>query len=300
MTDASRRSLCRRTVAAACVAAGLTAVLAGFGFTSSNGLPQGHHPVPSTSAPATLLMSMPGMSTMDGLAADYDGYQMASGVATLPAGKITDYRFAITGSDGRAVTDFAVEQTQRMHFYAIRSDLTGFQHLHPALASNGTWTATLGALMPGTWRLYASFVPETGQGKGQEFVLSRTVNVPGRAVATAVPAPSPSATVDGYTVAVKGKLMANIASPLTVIINRDGRPVTNLQPYLDTYGHLTAFRQGDLAFAHLHPETKVDGDHGGPTLPFHAELSRSGNWRLFLQFQTSGIVHTAAITVHVS
>jgi len=54
-----------------------------------------------------------------------------------------------------------------------------------------------------------------------------------------------------------------------------------------------------MAFAHLHPETKVDGDHGGPTLPFHAELSRSGDWRLFLQFQTSGTVHTAALTVHV-
>jgi hypothetical protein len=200
----------------------------------------------------------------------------------------------------RLARNFAVEQTRRLHFYAIRSDLTGFQHLHPTLASDGSWTATLAALMPGTWRLYASFVPETGRGKGQEFVLGRTVNVPGRAVPTAVPAASPSATADGYTVAVKGKLMASKATPLTVIITRDGRPVTNLQPYLDTYSHLTAFHQGDLAFAHLHPETKVDGDHGGPTLPFHAELSRSGNWRLFLQFQTSGTVHTAVITVHVS
>ena len=24
-------------------------------------------------------------------------------------------------------------------------------------------------------------------------------------------------------------------------------------PYLDTYAHLTAFHEGDLAFAHLHP-----------------------------------------------
>jgi hypothetical protein len=315
--------LSRRTVAAVCAAVGLTVVLAAFSsFTTSNGLPPGghpmpsmsppgmppmtsmpagrHHPMPSMSASATPSMSsMPGMGAMDGLATEYNGYGMASGMAMLPAGKITDYRFTITGPNGMPITNFAVQQTQRLHFYAIRSDLTGFQHVHPTLGRDGTWTATLAALRPGTWQLYASFVPNTGPAKGQEFVLSRGVRVPGRAVATAVPAPSPSTTVDGYTVAVKGKLMANTAAPLMVTITKDGRPVTNLQPYLDTYAHLTAFHEGDLAFAHLHPETAVHGDHGGPALPFHAELSRAGNWRLFLQFQTSGVVHTAALTVHV-
>jgi len=205
-----------------------------------------------------------------------------------------------TGPAGKPVTSFAVEQTKRLHFYAIRSDLTDFQHVHPTLASNGTWTATLAALRPGTWRLYASFVPNTGPAIGQQIVLSRAISVPGRSVATTVPAPSPSTRVDGYTVTVIGHLMANKPSPLMVTITKEGRPVTDLQPYLDTYAHLTAFHEGDLAFAHLHPETKVDGDHGGPTLPFHVEMSRSGNWRLFLQFQTSGTVHTAAITVHAS
>jgi hypothetical protein len=199
------------------------------------------------------MSGMPGMGAMDGLAAEFNGYGMASATATLPAGKITDYRFTITGPDGKPVTRFAVEQTQRLHFYAIRSDLTGFQHVHPTLASDGTWTATLAALQPGTWRLYASFVPNAGPAKGQEFVLSRPVSVPGPAVATGVPAPSPSTTVDGYTVTVKGKLMASMASPLMVTITMDGRPVTNLQPYLDTYAYLTAFHEGDLAFAHLYP-----------------------------------------------
>src|SRR5215469_8109856 len=102
MTDLSRQSVRRRTVAATCAAAGLTVVLAAFGFTPSNGLPAGHHPMPSTSAPAMPPMSsmagghhppgpstsapppppmssMPGMATMDGLATEYNGYAMASG-----------------------------------------------------------------------------------------------------------------------------------------------------------------------------------------------------------------------------
>jgi len=302
MPDSTGHFSVSRTIAATCAAAGLAVVLAAFGFPAPNSPPPGHHhPMPSMSAPATPPMSgMPPMSTGDGLAAEYNGYKLTSGTAMLPAGKMTEYRFTITGPNGKPVTDFAIEQTMRLHFYAIRSDLTGFQHVHPTLASDGTWTATLGALRPGDWRLFASFVPNVGPAKGQDIVLSRTVTVPGRASATALPAPSPSTTVEGYVVTVKGHPTAGTASPLTVTITRDGKPVTNLQPYLDTYAHLTAFHAGDLAFAHLHPETTVHGDHGGPTLPFHAELPRSGNWRLFLQFRTGGILHTAAITMHVS
>ena len=73
--------------------------------------------------------------------------------------------------------------------------------------------------------------------------------------------------------------------------------VTDLQPYLGTYAHVTAMHQGDLAFAHLHPEGTVSGDHGGPTLNVHAQLPAPGNWRLFIQFQTGGVLHTAPITI---
>lgn len=186
-----------------------------------------------------------------------------------------------------------------MHFYAIRSDLTGFQHIHPTMAADGTWSAGLASLTSGSWRTFASFTPDSGSGKGKDFVLSRTVTVPGTAAATPLPAAATSTDTDGYTVTVKGEPMAGMAHPLTATITKDDRPVTDLQPYLDTYAHLTAFHEGDTAFAHLHPTTKVDGDRGGPDLSFHAELPTAGNWRLFLQFQTAGKLHTAALTLNV-
>jgi hypothetical protein len=241
-----------------------------------------------------------GMDMGDGLSAEKDGYKLASNATTLPSGRAAAYQFTVTGPDGKPVTDFAVDQTKRLHFYAIRSDLTGFQHVHPTMAGDGTWTASLGALQPGSWRLFAQFTPDSGKGKGQDFVLSRTVTVPGSTATTALPKASSTTTVDGYTVTVNGELMAGMAHPLTVNIAKDGKPVTDLQSYLDTYAHLTAFHEGDQAFAHLHPENNVNGDHGGPSLSFHAELAKSGDWRLFLQFQTAGTLHTAAITLHVS
>lgn len=84
---------------------------------------------------------------------------------------------------------------------------------------------------------------------------------------------------------------------LNATLSKGGTPVTDLQPYLDTYAHLTALHEGDLAFTHLHPQGTVNGDHGGPTLSFAADLPTAGNWRLFLQFQTAGALHTAAITL---
>ena len=306
MSKRSRTS--RRILMAAATTPVLTLALAacgsGTGSGHSSAMPgMDHSSTPSPSASADAMASMPGMdtaSTGNGLAAAQDGYRMTSPTADVPADRSADYRFTVTGPDGRPVTDFTVDQTKRMHFYAIRTDLTGFQHLHPTMAKNGTWTAPLSALRPGTWRLYASFTPATGSGKGKDFVLSRTVKVTGMPMTTSLPRASGTTTVDGYTIAVKGDLMAGMAHRLTATVTKNGKPVTDLQPYLDTYAHLTAFHQGDLAFAHLHPETKADGDHGGPALTFHAEFAQSGNWRLFLQFQTGGKLHTAALTLHVN
>ncbi|MEU6237130.1 hypothetical protein, partial [Kitasatospora sp. NPDC047058] len=238
-------------------------------------------------------------SAADGLAAERDGYRLDAAPAELPAGRATGYPFTITGPDGRPVTDFTVHQTKKLHFYAIRSDLTGFQHLHPVMAADGTWTADLTALAPGTWRMYASFVPAGSTRRNTEIVLSRTVQVAGEATPAPLPAPAGSTTVDGYTVALRSVPEAG-AYRLTVTVGRDGRPVTDLQPYLDSYAHLTAFHEGDHALSHVHPTGQTDGDHGGPELTLYAMLGSAGSWRVFLQFQTAGQLHTAELTLHVA
>ncbi|MBP2051309.1 hypothetical protein J2Z21_004280 [Streptomyces griseochromogenes] len=286
-------------------AAVLALTLAACGSDDDPAMPGMRHnasPEATRSAAPGAMGDMPGMHQAaggNGLAGARDGYRLDSPDSTLTAGRRTAYRFTVTGPDGRPVTSFTLDQTKRMHFYAIRSDLTGFQHVHPTMASDGTWTAGLSPLASGAWRMFAAFTPDGGRGKGKDFVLSRTVTVPGTVTRTPLPAATTSTEADGYTVTVKGELMAGMAHPLTVRITKGGKPVTDLQPYLDTYAHLTAFHEGDAAFAHLHPTTEVHGDHGGPELSFHAELPSSGNWRLFLQFRTGGRLHTAALTLRV-
>ncbi|WP_432189494.1 hypothetical protein [Streptomyces sp. Tue6028] len=307
MISSSRPVARRRAFAAIGVAAALALPLAACGSSgdtsSMPGMDHGSKPSAASSSSASPSMSdMPGMDHMasgSGLSDSQDGYRLAPKDTAPLSGNQAAYRFTVTGPDGKPVTDFTVDQTKRMHFYAIRADLTGFQHVHPTMAADGTWSANLSSLAPGSWRMFASFTPNTGTGKGKDLVLSRTATVPGDFAKTPLPAPATVTQVDGYTVTVKGEPTAGMAHPMTVSVAKEGKPVTDLEPYLDTYAHLTGFHEGDAAFAHLHPTTKVTGGHGGPALTFHAELPTSGNWRLFLQFQTGGKLHTAALTLRV-
>jgi hypothetical protein len=246
---------------------------------------------------------MPGMTepmpASNGLSATESGFTIVAGTTTISANTPSAFTFRITRPDGAPVTQFVPEQTQLLHFYLIRADLTGFAHLHPSMAADGTWTAPLPAMAPGDWRAYTQFTARHPSDVTVPLVLSTPLTVPGPVTMQPIPAPSDTATVDGYTVTLSGQPTAGQDSALTFAFSRDGQPVTDLQPYLDTYAHVTAIRAADLAFAHLHPQNPVNGDHGGPTLTVDAHFPGSGDWGLFIQFQTGGVLHTAEMTLHV-
>jgi hypothetical protein len=245
---------------------------------------------------------MPGLGDMptgSGLQTSASGYRFAAASVSVPPDASSQFRFQILDAGGVPVTRFEPDQTQLMHFYLIRSDLTGFQHVHPVMAADGTWTADLAAAQSGSFRVYGSFIVKDASGKRVPLVLGQEITVPGTQSTQPLPAPSTTATADGYTLTLSGEPMAGMAETLSVTVSKAGQPVTDLQPYLDTYAHLTAFHEGDMAFAHLHPHGAVSGDHGGPRLTFEAMLPAPGNYRLFLQFQTHGTLHTAAVTLHV-
>ncbi|MFD0580222.1 hypothetical protein [Dactylosporangium darangshiense] len=71
---------------------------------------------------------------------------------------------------------------------------------------------------------------------------------PGDYQPQALPAPSRTAEVDGYTVTLAGDLVPGSSSRLTLSVSRHGTPVTDLEPYLGAYGHLVTLRDGDLAY----------------------------------------------------
>jgi hypothetical protein len=191
---------------------------------------------------------------------------------TLQLDRGTPLSFRIT-RDGKPVRDFDVEHTKRMHVIVVRRDLTGFQHLHPTMRPDGTWSVPLTLPAPGTYRVYADFAID-----GEPHTLAADLTADGEVRSQTLPPASNTATVDGMTVTRKG---------LDFSVTRGGKPVA-LQDYLGAKGHLVALRQGDLAFLHVHP----DEDR----LRFEADLDTRTRYRLFLQFKTDGRVHTAAFT----
>ena len=88
----------------------------------------------------------------------------------------------------------------------------------------------------------------------------------------------------------EGAARAVAESELRFTVTRDGRPVA-IQDYLGAKGHLVALREGDLAFLHVHPDER--------SLRFEATFPTAGRYRLFLQFQVDGRVHTAEFTQEV-
>ena len=239
---------------------------------------------------ATAAMEVP-----KGLMVSQDGYTLRPAATTLPTGHAL-FSFTVLGPDGKAVRDYTPTHDKDLHFIVVRRDLTGFQHLHPVLGANGTWTVPLALPEAGVYRAFADFAPKS---RGEDaLTLGVDLSVAGAYQPRAVAAPSRAAQVDGYTVALDGELMPGTSSPVTLTVSRDGRPVTDLQPYLASYGHVVALRAGDLAYLHVHPDGQPgDGmTSAGPAIKFFAEVPGAGTYRLHLDFRHQGKVHTAAFT----
>jgi len=237
-----------------------------------------------------------GVGIPGGLQVAQDGYRLSPLTTNLPVAQGTEFAFRVLGPNGAPVTAYTPTHDRDLHLIVVRRDLSGFQHVHPALGSDGVWRIPLAVPAAGQYRVFADFQPRE---RDRPLTLGVDVAAPGPYTPRPIPAPEPGAQVDGYTVRLGGNLVAGTASRLTVHVSRDGRPVTDLQPYLAAYGHLVVLRDGDLAYLHVHPDG-APGDGrtaAGPEVTFVAEVPSAGTYRLFLDFQHAGVVRTAEFTM---
>ncbi len=239
----------------------------------------------------------------DGTASNVDGYSLASLTGPRKAGQAGTLSFVINGPSGRAQTDFTLQQTKLLHLYVVRADLTGFQHLHPTIDMNtGVWSVPITFAQPGPYRLVAEFEALKDDGNFDDRILGANLVVPGAYQPDKYTPRYGSASVDGYVFNLDRT--ATVHGPdLHLRVTRAGTDVTDLQQYLQSFAHNTGFRQGDLTAVHVHPnETppKTDPNKvGGPVLTLASLFTTPGNYRLFVEFQTGGVVHQAPIDVKV-
>jgi hypothetical protein len=228
-----------------------------------------------------------------GVTSQLAGLGLETRQQTLPAGG-GSWRFRIAGCDGNPVREFKPELGKLLHLIVVRSDFTGYQHLHPTLGRDGTFTTTIAAARGGRYRAIADFVVDD-----RKYVLGTDLTVPGSTAETPLPAPALEDSTDGYDIELQrpAVLEAGEEAQLTFRVTRRGRAVTDLEPYLGAYGHLVALHAPDLAYSHVHPNGE---DRTAGAITFDVELDEPGSYRLFLQFQTRGRVHTVAFTQTVN
>lgn len=242
---------------------------------------------PGTSDPAAAA-ALPG-----GLSSSQDGYTLTVERTTRTPGVRSILRLRVIGPEGQPVREgYEVEAERELHLIVVRRDGTGFQHLHPRRGPDGTWSTPLVLRNAGSYRALADFTID-----GVRRTLGIDLQAPGTFTPTATPAATDRAQTDGFAVQLaSGPVRAGRESALRFRVTRDGRPVQALQPYLGARGHLVALRDGDLAYLHVHPDkTAAVGE-----IPFMAEFPSAGRYRLYLQFQTGGQVHTTPMTVEVT
>ncbi|MER7584369.1 hypothetical protein [Kitasatospora sp. NPDC097691] len=280
--------------------AGLAAAF-GFALGVGNATGSGSSPKPATAAHATAAHGGHGAGGPEpatehlpgGLQISERGYTLSVENPFVTAGSPTDLRFRILGADGKPVTAYQQQHEKELHLIVTPRDLSTFQHLHPTLAADGTWSAPTAVPTAGEYRVFADFTPA---GSSEGLTLGADLHAAGDLRPAPLPQTGRTVTVDGYTVTLGGDLTPERSGSLKLSVSKDGKPVTDLQPYLGAYGHLVALRAGDLAYLHVHPDTTTPG----PEIGFTTTAPSTGSYRLFLDFKHQDTVHTAAFTLATS
>lgn len=258
---------------------------AGHGATASHGGHAGHADHAAHGA-----AEFPG-----GLLITQDGYTLQLADTILRPGDV-DFRFRIIGPDGRPVTEYSPIHDKELHLIVVPRELTGFWHVHPERAADGTWSVRLNLPEAGAYRVFTDISPLA---LGKTITLGADLAVAGAYAPQPVPESARTFGVDGYEVELTGDLTTGAGSLLTLTVRKDGVAVTDLQPYLAAFGHLVIIRAGDLAYVHVHPNGEPgDGITApGPDVSFHTAVPGPGTYRLFLDFKHGDTVRTAAFTL---
>ncbi|MBY0451245.1 MAG: hypothetical protein K2X01_11535 [Cyanobacteria bacterium] len=219
---------------------------------------------------------------------------------SLQPGKPVTLTFDITEKKtGIPIQNLQVAHEKLAHLVIVSQDLKAFQHLHPAIGDPGHMIVENTFPKAGQYLLFLQF--QTA--KAGEQTLRQTLQI-GQAKSSSarlVPDADQAKTVDGYIFKLSNyPTKANVASMPTVSIERDGRPVEQIQSFLGAGGHAVIISQDTQSFLHVHPMTKPVGDnlYRSP-IAFHTLIPEPGLYKLWTQFQINGKVQTADFTFQV-
>jgi hypothetical protein len=193
----------------------------------------------------------------------------------------------------RPVGDFNVVHERFFHTFVVSEDLEFFEHGHPRLAVDGVFQYPMTFPKAGMFRVLGDYYPVGATPQ----LTSDTVFVPGGAPQ------SPVQLARDYSAKTSENLRVSFATipeqPVATARTQlrfvvDGQHA--LERYLGAWGHMLAASNDLIDMMHEHPLLA----DGGPRVEFEIVFPRPGAYRLWVQFQSEGIVNTVHFDVPVS
>lgn len=135
-----------------------------------------------------------------GLAVSAGGYTLEATSTFFEPGRERTFGVRIVDEAGAEVRDLEEQHGERMHLIVVPRDLSGYQHLHPSLETDGTWSVPLTLPEPMVYRAFADFAVG-----GMPLTLGIDLFAPGDSRPEPLPKPASVAYTEdgGYEVALE-------------------------------------------------------------------------------------------------
>ena len=246
----------------------------------------------------------------------FDTREYVVDVATAPAAVRSGVSVTMTltvrhPGTGDPITKFETVHERRYHLFVISRDMEVFEHLHPEQRTDGRWEIQLTLPKPGYYQILSDFLPGGGASQFIGHTLV-TADFDGDLESQAprlLPDTGSSKNVGSINAYVQleppilvageyGHLSFTLTDAVT------GQPVTDLQPYLGSFGHTLILSEDMADYVHSHPyegSESINGDTpGGPRVTFEGYMPRAGRYRAWTQFLRRGELVTVPFTFRVS
>lgn len=193
---------------------------------------------------------------------------------------------------GQTVRDLAVVHEYRLHLIIISADLAFFDHVHPARQDDGSFALDYKFPGNGNFLLFADLTPEGDRSQVFRIEVGRDRRARHGGLGEAA---LPTAReIAGYHVELIPQprtLVEGRHAHLSFRLERNGQPVTDLQPYIGAMGHCVIISEDTQRYLHSHPTQLTappsPATRGGPVVSFHTTFPAPGRYKVWGQFKPS-------------
>ena len=212
------------------------------------------------------------------------------------ANDVTRLTFGLTDPrTAQPVRRFEIVHERPYHVFIVSQDLSFFLHTHPERQANEDFHLDVTLPKPAMYRVLSDFYPSGGTPQ----LITNTVIVGDPPLVPAhIGADLTSKDSENAHVELRMTPERAVARQRTSLYFRL-TPSDGLEPYLGAWGHMLAASADLIDLVHGHPLSTIDKGDVGKDLEFGMTFPRGGTYRVWVQFQRSGVVNTVAFNIAV-